>query len=117
MEVSKIGGCDFPIKTWHHCKCNTNLNAFNQGHRHVGPFSRVEYFNEGVILDLRLLCPDNPDQSMRSQKHELKQIHRIDTLEGAMSQYFCQNKRCNGVFIETTWAFSDLKFTEENFEC
>ena len=106
MEESKIGLRDLAIKLRYHYKHNITLNAVNQWHRHAGPFSRVEHFNEGVTLDLCFLCLENPDQPMRSCKYELKQIHGIDMSEGIISQWFRRNKQFKGVFVKTTCAFS-----------
>ena len=99
MESSKIGGHDLAIKIWHHYKHNITLNAVHQWHLHVGPFTRVEYFNEGVSLDFSLLFLENPDQPMRSYEHEIKQMHRIDMSEGTINQCFRQHKRCKGALF------------------
>ena len=70
MEASKIGGRDLAIKILHNCKYDITLNTVIQGHRHVGPLSRIECFNEGISLDLYLLYLENPDQTMRSYKFQ-----------------------------------------------
>jgi len=86
MEASKIGGRDLAIKILHNCKHGITLNTVIKGHRHVGPLSRIECFNEGVSLDLCILYLDNPDQPIRSYQFQLTQIYGVDVSDGTISQ-------------------------------
>ena len=114
MISSKIGGRDLALKILHHCKYNLRLVSLKKGHRHAGPLSRVETFQEGISLDLYLLYLDWRSRPIRSYKNEIKAKYNLDISEGIISKWFHRNKRFKGVFVKLTCSFSDLKFTEEN---
>ena len=98
MEVSKIGGRDLALKIIHYCKHNVTLVNVKQGHRHIGPLSRIECFNEGIGLDLHMLCLDWPSRPARSCCFETKEKHGVHVSHGTVIAWFNQNKQHKCVF-------------------
>ena len=77
MEACKIGSRDFALKIINHCKHGIKLNNLKQGHRHVGPLSRIEHCNEHLSLDLHVLYLDWPSRPMFSYRCLIKEIRTV----------------------------------------
>ena len=99
MEVSKIGGRDFALRIINHCKHGVKLKYLKQGHRHLGPLSRIECHNEGLSLYLCVLYLDWPSRTIMSYKYHIKQMRGVDISEGTISAWFRKKKFCTKVCL------------------